>query len=59
MNKKEFNAWIESRLDSFAQVLPNKKRPWEGMNGELTTKKLFIHWLHMTMSAISSSPAIP
>lgn len=42
MDKKEFNAWIESRLDSFAQVLPNKKRPWEGMNGELTTKKSYL-----------------
>lgn len=40
MDKREFNEWIESRLDSFAQVLPNKKRPWEGMNGELTTKKV-------------------
>lgn len=28
MDKKEFEAWIDSRLDSFAQVLPNKKRPW-------------------------------
>lgn len=28
MNKQEYRAWIESRLDSLAQLLPYKERPW-------------------------------
>lgn len=28
MNKQEYKAWIESRLDSLAQLLPHKERPW-------------------------------
>ena len=28
MDKKEFITWIDSRLDSFARVLPNKCEPW-------------------------------
>lgn len=28
MNKQEYKAWIESRLDSLAQLLPYKERPW-------------------------------
>lgn len=39
MNKREFEAWIDSRLDSFAQVLPNKKRPWIDMNVILHDRK--------------------
>lgn len=39
MNKREFEAWIDSRLDSFAQVLPNKKRPWIDMNIILHDRK--------------------
>lgn len=42
MNKKEFEAWIDSRLDSFAQVLPNKKRPWIDMNVALHDKKSYL-----------------
>ncbi len=40
MNKREFETWIDSRLDSFAQVLPNKKRPWIDMNVALHDKKV-------------------
>ena len=35
MDKKEFNAWIDSRLDSFAQILPEKRRPWLNMTANL------------------------
>lgn len=42
MNKKEFEAWIDSRLDSFAQVLPSKKRPWIDMNVALHDKKSYL-----------------
>lgn len=39
MDKKEFEMWIDSRLDSFAQILPNKKRPWIDMNVMLHDRK--------------------
>ena len=28
MTQQEYRKWIESRLDSFAQILPYKERPW-------------------------------
>lgn len=38
MNKKEFEAWVDSRLDSFAQILPNKTKPWLDMSIKLQHK---------------------
>lgn len=32
MNRKEFEAWIDSRLDSFANVLSDKRKPWVRMD---------------------------
>lgn len=42
MDKKEFIAWIDSRLDSFAQILPNKCRPWTDMGIKLQDKKNYM-----------------
>ena len=42
MDKKEFNAWIDSRLDSFAQILPEKRRPWTDMSIKLQDKKNYL-----------------
>lgn len=42
MDKKEFEAWIESRLDSFAQVLPEKRRPWLDMNARIHNRKEYL-----------------
>ena len=42
MDKKEFNAWIDSRLDSFAQILPEKRRPWTDMSIKLQDKKNYM-----------------
>ena len=39
MDKKEFIAWIDSRLDSFARVLPNKCEPWTDISIKLQDKK--------------------
>ncbi len=42
MDKKDFNAWIDGRLDSFAQILPNKCRPWTDMGIKLQDKKNYM-----------------
>lgn len=42
MDKREFEAWIDSRLDSFAQVLPEKRRPWVDMSLKLQDKKSYL-----------------
>lgn len=42
MDKKDFNAWIDSRLDSFSQVLPEKRRPWTDMSLKLQDKKSYM-----------------
>lgn len=42
MDKREFEAWIDSRLDSFAQVLPEKHRPWVDMSLKLQDKKSYL-----------------
>lgn len=42
MDKREFEAWIDSRLDSFAQILPNKCRPWTDMCFKLHDKKSYM-----------------
>lgn len=42
MDKREFEAWIDSRLDSFAQVLPEKRRPWVNMNACLLDRKNYL-----------------
>ncbi len=31
MDKREFEAWIDSKLNSFAHVLPDKRKPWVKM----------------------------
>lgn len=38
MHKKEFEKWVNSRLDSFAQVLPEKRTPWMEMSVKLRSK---------------------
>jgi hypothetical protein len=35
MDKKEFEAWIDSKLNSFAHVLPDKRKPWVKMDNKL------------------------
>lgn len=42
MDKKEFEAWIDSRLDSFAQVLPEKRRPWVDMGLKLQDRRNYL-----------------
>lgn len=42
MDKKEFEAWIESRLDSFAKVLPQKRRPWLDINARILNRKEYL-----------------
>lgn len=42
MNKKEFETWIDSRLDSFAQVLPEKRRPWVDMGLKLQDRRNYL-----------------
>jgi hypothetical protein len=42
MDKKEFEAWIDSRLDSFAQILPNKCRPWTDMVIKLHDRRNYL-----------------
>ena len=42
MDKKDFNTWIDSRLDSFAQILPEKRRPWTDMSIKLQDKKNYM-----------------
>lgn len=41
MDKREFEAWVDSRLDSFAQILPEKRRPWADMVFKLHDRKSY------------------
>lgn len=42
MNKKEFETWIDSRLDNFAYAFPGKRRPWTDMSLKLQDKKSYL-----------------
>lgn len=44
MDKREFAAWINSRLDSFAQILPNKRKPWLDITANLSDRDYLLNY---------------